>query len=143
VIIPDVNLILYAVFDGYPQHESAALWLNRSLSGTELFGLTSPSIFGFLRLATSARVHENPLSVRQAGDYLQEWLARPQTRFLTPGPDHVERVLGLLAEVGTGANLTTDAQIAAFAMEHDATVHSNDADFGRFPEIRWLNPLTR
>jgi len=47
----------------------------------------------------------------------------------------------LLREAGVAANLTTDAQIAALAIEHQAEVHSNDADFGRFPGLRWVNPL--
>lgn len=49
--------------------------------------------------------------------------------------------LGLLDEVGSAGNLTTDAQIAASALEHDAVVASNDADFARFPGVRWTNPL--
>ena len=39
------------------------------------------------------------------------------------------------------ANLTTDAQLAALAIEHQGELHSNDADFGRFPRLRWVNPL--
>ena len=57
-------------------------------------------------------------------------------------PDHIERVLGLLMDLGTAGNLVTDAQIAAVAFEHDAVVHTADADFIRFAGLRWLNPLT-
>lgn len=141
MIVPDVNLLVYAVFDGYPLHDRAVTWLNEVLSGPEQVGLSVPSVFGFVRLATSARVHENPLSVAAAADYVSEWLDRPQVRFLAPGPAHVRLTLGLLQEVGTGANLTTDAQLAAYALEFGGTVHSNDSDFGRFPAVRWVNPL--
>lgn len=141
MIIPDVNLLVYAVFDGYPQHERARLWLNAALSGTEQVGLSAPALFGFVRLATSGRIHERPLSMPAASDYVMEWLGRPQTRFLSPGPGHIALALGLLSSVGTGANLTTDAQLAALALEFGGTVHSNDADFGRFPGVRWVNPL--
>ncbi len=141
MIVPDVNLLVYAVFDGYPQHPRALAWLTDSLNGAEQVGLTGPAVFGFVRLGTSARVHERPLSVTAAGRHVQDWLARPQVRFLSPGPEHVRRVLELLQAVGTGAQLTTDAQLAAYAMEFGGTVHSNDADFGRFPGIRWVNPL--
>jgi predicted nucleic acid-binding protein len=48
---------------------------------------------------------------------------------------------GLLEAAGTAGNLTTDAQLAAYAIDLDAEVHSNDSDFGRFPELRWVNPL--
>lgn len=141
MIIPDVNLLVYAVFDGYALHERAATWLVDSLNGREQVGLTAPAVFGFVRLGTSARVHERPLSVVEAAGYVHEWLERPQVQFLTPGREHVRLVLGLLEGLGTGANLTTDAQLAASALETGGTIHSNDSDFGRFPGIRWVNPL--
>ena len=142
MIIPDVNLLIYAVFDGYPQHDRAANWLTRVLNGPEQLGLTTPAIFGFVRLGTSARVHERPLSVAEAGDYIHAWLERPQTRLHAAGREHVRLTLGLLAGLGTGANLTTDAQLAAYAIEFGGTIHSNDSDFGRFGPVRWVNPLS-
>ena len=57
MIVPDVNLLVYAVFDGYPLHQRASSWLNDALSGTEEVGLTVPALFGFVRLTTRARVH--------------------------------------------------------------------------------------
>jgi len=142
MIIPDVNLLIYAVFDGYSQHARASVWLNGALSGMEDVGLTAPAVFGFVRLGTNPRVHEDPLSVDGATDYVNEWLGRPQVRFLASGADHVRTTLRLLAEVGTGANLTTDAQLAAFAVEFGGTIYSNDSDFGRFADVRWVNPLS-
>ena len=72
---------------------------------------------------------------------VREWLARPQVQFLTPGPEHVGVALRLLERVGTGASLTTDAQLAAYAVEFGGTIHSNDADFGRFAGVPWVDPL--
>lgn len=141
MIIPDVNLLVYAVIEGYAQHAGAATWLEATLNGAEEFGLTAPAVFGFVRIGTSARVHDTPLSVTQAGDYVQGWLARPQTRFLAAGREHVRLAVGLLEGLGTGASLTTDAQLAAYALEFGGTVHSNDSDFGRFPGVSWVNPL--
>ncbi len=141
MIIPDVNLLVYAVFDGYPQHERAVQWLTGALNGAETVGLTAPAIFGFVRLATSARIHGAPLSVAAVQEYVREWLARPQVQFLTPGPEHVGVALRLLERVGTGANLTTNAQLAAYAVEFGGTIHSNDADFGRFAGVPWEDPL--
>ena len=124
MIVPDVNLLVYAVFDGYPLHQRASAWLNNALSGTEEVGLTIPA-----------------LRVDETSAYVDEWLDRPQVRFLAPGPEHVRVALALLKAVGTGANLTTDAQLAAYAIEFGGTVHSNDSDFGRFPGLSWVNPL--
>jgi len=43
--------------------------------------------------------------------------------------------------LGTGGNLTTDAHLAALAIEHGAELCSCDADFSRFAGLRWLDPL--
>jgi hypothetical protein len=67
------------------------------------------------------------------------WPAQRQSSH--PGPRHVEIAFSLLRSVGTGSNLTTDVQLAAFAFEYDADLYSNDADFARFPNLRWRNPL--
>ena len=100
-----------------------------------------PSVSSPVPVPSASPVVGLAVSVASAGEYVQEWLARPQAAFLSPGPEHVRRTLDLLASVGTGANLTTDAQLAAYALEFDGAIHSNDADFGRFPGVRWVNPL--
>jgi uncharacterized protein len=86
-------------------------------------------------------VLETPLHVDDAVGYLREWLGRPNMAFLPPGSRHLEIAFGLVKHIGTVSNLTTDVQLAALAIEHDAEMHSNDADFARFPDLAWVNPL--
>ena len=99
-------------------------------------------MFGFLRLVTNPRVLISPVPVDAATRYVSEWLNRPNVRFLVPGPRHLGIAFDLLHGVGTAANLTTDIRLAAFALENDAEMFSNDSDFGRFPGLRWSNPLS-
>lgn len=141
MIIVDVNLLLYAVVTGFPQHPDARAWWQRSVNDATPIGLTYPAIFGFLRLVTNPRVLETPLGVEAAIGYVTDWLQRPTVDVLTPGPRHVEIAFGLLGGIGTAGNLTTDVQLAAHAIERGATLCSNDTDFGRFPDLRWVNPL--
>jgi uncharacterized protein len=141
MIIVDVNLLLYAVISGFPQHDNARTWWEDVLNSATTVGLTSPAVFGFLRIATNPRVLESPLPIETAARYLREWLERPNVEFVTAGPRHLDIALDLLARAGTAGNLTTDAQLAAFAIECDADMYSNDNDFGRFPAVKWVNPL--
>jgi toxin-antitoxin system PIN domain toxin len=141
VIVVDVNLLLYAVFSGFELHDRARQWWERTVNGSAEVGLTAPAVFGFLRLSTNPRVFESPLSVAAATDYARDWLDQPRVRLLVPGPRHLDIALGMLQEVGTAGNLTTDVQLAAYAMEQRGELHSNDTDFGRFPALRWVNPL--
>ena len=141
MIIPDVNLLLYATISGFPQHERSRAWLEDTLNGPTLVGLTSPALFGYLRIATSGRVLTSAMPVAEAVGRVRQWLAQPNVSFLVPGPRYLEIAFGLLATVGTGANLTTDIQLAAYTIEQDAELHSSDTDFGRFPGLRWVDPL--
>ena len=70
------------------------------------------------------------------------WLKQPVVQFAQTQYHDIPQVLDFLREAGTGGNLTTDAQIAALALRLGATIHSADADYARFPNVRWFNPLT-
>jgi toxin-antitoxin system PIN domain toxin len=141
VIVVDVNLLLYAVIDGFSEHPRTREWWEATLNSTSEVGLTGPTVFGFLRISTNPRVLASPLPIEEATRQVTDWLAQPNVQFLHPGPRHFEIAFELLHNVGTAGNLTTDAQLAAFAVEHDADLYSNDADFGRFRGLRWTNPL--
>ncbi|HXJ22334.1 MAG TPA: TA system VapC family ribonuclease toxin [Polyangia bacterium] len=141
MIVPDLNLVLYAHFDAFAQHAAARAWWEGLLNGRTEVGIGAPVWSGFLRLATNRRVLDSPMSVEDAVANVEGWLQRRHVRVLHPGPRHLEVAFALLRRLGTAANLTTDAQLAALAIEHQGELHSNDADFGRFPRLRWVNPL--
>lgn len=143
MIILDVNLLLYAVIGGFPQHRATHDWFEATLNGQAQVGLPGPAIFGFLRISTNPRVLESPLPVDAAIGYVRGWVDRPNVEFLRPGPLHLDIAFDLLTGIGTAGNLTTDVQLAAYAIELDAELCSNDTDFGRFPQLRWVNPLAR
>lgn len=142
MILVDANLLLYAVNRDLPQNARSRAWLEAVLSGNENVGLPWVVILAFLRLTTSARVFEKPLAVEQAVAYIEEWLEQPLVTIVTPGKGHWLILRNLLTVSGTGGNLTTDAHIAALAIEHGYTVHSTDNDFRRFSGLRHVNPLS-
>lgn len=142
MIVPDVNLLLYAYDASSQFHVAAAAWWRACLSENEPVGLPPVVVFAFLRVGTSARVFEHPMTPSEAATHVRAWLAQPVVQVLEPRADHLERVLTLLESPGTAGNLVTDAQIAALALESDAVLHTTDADFLRFAGLRWLNPLT-
>ena len=140
-MLPDLNLLLYAVDAGSPRHDAARPWLEERLSGTEEIGLAWMTLIGFARLITSQALLARPLSGSMALDVVDGWLARPQVVVLHPTDRHARILRGLLQGVGTAGNLVTDAHLAALAIEHGATLESSDHDFGRFAGLRWEDPL--
>jgi uncharacterized protein len=143
MIIPDINLLLYAHIDGFAEHPRSREWWERALCSDQEVGLTSVSVFGFLRLATNRRVFESPMSVDVAAKAIEAWFQCANARYLVAGPRHLEIALRLARSIGTAGNLTSDIQLAAYAIEYQGEIASNDADFTRFPGLSWSNPLTK
>ena len=97
--------------------------------------------YGAERTARSDVGISNPLEVDGACEHVRTWLARPNVIVVHPGARHPDILFKLLETAGTGGNLTTDAHLAALAVEHQAELHSTDPDMVRFPGLRWVNPL--
>ena len=141
MILPDVNLLLHAYNSESPVHPAARAWWEDLLNGTESVGLPWATLLGFIRIATHRHILTRPMPVAMACGHARVWLARPNVMVLEPGARHAEILFGLLESLGTAGNLTTDAHLAALAIEHQAEIHSTDADFARFQGLRWVNPL--
>jgi toxin-antitoxin system PIN domain toxin len=137
----DVNLLLYAVDEASPRYGPAHVWVQETLSGSETVALSWTTLIGFVRLSTRANLFERPLEPAEALDLIDGWLAQPCTTVAHPTERHAAVLRELLAPLGTAGNLTTDAHLAALAIEHGALLCSCDADFSRFPGLRWVDPL--
>ena len=141
MILPDINLLVHAYNSESPVHDGARSWWEGLLNGSRPVGLPWVTILGFVRIATHRQVLASPLAVGAACGRARAWLARPCVSVLHPGERHAETLFGLLEALGIAGNLTTDAHLAALAIEHQAELHSTDADFRRFPGLRWVNPI--
>jgi hypothetical protein len=75
--------------------------------------------------------------VAEAGQYVSDWLLQPVVHIIVPREGHWELVKKLLENAGAAANLTTDAHLAALALQWDCTVYSTDTDFARFHDLKW------
>lgn len=142
MILPDLNLILYASNPDSSFHPAALAWWEEALSSPKPLALCWSVLLGFLRVSTHPRVFSEPLSVSSACNEVSAWLAQPQVVILEPGDRHAAILFDLLQQVGTGGNLTSDAHLAALAIEHRCELASTDRDFARFRGLRWTNPLS-
>jgi toxin-antitoxin system PIN domain toxin len=140
-MIVDANVLLYARNADDPRHEPAQAWLTEALNGETRVGLPWQSLAAFLRIATHPRAFTDPLTPDQAWQQIKEWLAAP--RAWIPEPTrHYATVLGRLVTTHqVQGPLVTDAQLAALAIDHGVVLVSTDADFARFREVRWVDPL--
>lgn len=139
--LPDINLLIYAADDSSRHYERARFWLEQVLSGTEEVGLAWFALVGFIRISTDPAAFANPLSTEQAFEYVESWLGAPVATVVHPSARHGALLRDLLEPLGTAGNLTSDAHLAALAIEHGAELCSHDTDFARFPGLRWHDPL--
>ncbi|MSR21555.1 MAG: type II toxin-antitoxin system VapC family toxin [Gemmatimonadetes bacterium] len=141
MIIPDVNVLVYAYNSDSPLHDRARAWWEETLAMPSPVGIAWAVALGYIRITTHTRILANPLSPAVACRHVESWLAQPQVTLLHPGARHATILFDLLRRLGTAGNLTTDAHLAALAIEHQAEVCSTDADFSRFSGLAWSNPL--
>jgi hypothetical protein len=140
MMLPDVNTLLYAVNSSSDQHVAALKALRQSFADPRGVAFAWTALLAFLRLSTRRGIFPNPLSVDDALRVIEHWLGHPQAQVVHPGERHAQVLGRLLRSAGTAGNLTTDAHLAALAIEHGATVLTFDRDFARFEGVLWTVP---
>lgn len=138
--IPDANVLLYATNSGADAHRACRGFLERSLGGNEPVGFAWNVLLAFLRLSTKPQIFQRPLSADDAIDVVETLLAQPAAVVVAATDKHPRILRALLAPLGTAGNLTSDAHLAALAIEHGAVLVSCDHDFARFGGLLWREP---
>ncbi|MBM3852690.1 MAG: type II toxin-antitoxin system VapC family toxin [Verrucomicrobia bacterium] len=141
MMLVDANLLLYAEDSLAVHHEVAREWWDEQLSGTEPVLLCWPVLTAFIRIGTNARLHRRPLTLKEAVERVQSWLEQPCVRLIQPSEQHWPIFQRMLRGGHATANLVSDAHLAALAVEHNCLLCSTDADFDRFPGLKWRNPI--
>lgn len=141
MIVPDLNLLVYAHNTAAPSHEAARTWWSDLMDCERPVGIPWAVSLGFVRLVTHPAVLTDPIRPLDALRLVRTWLDRPHVRVLEPGSRHLDILADLFAATSVAGNLTTDTHLAALAIEYQAELHTNDGDFERFPGLRHRNPL--
>jgi toxin-antitoxin system PIN domain toxin len=143
VILVDANILLYAEDSLSTLNEPARTWWDERLSGSAPVCLCWPVLTAFIRIATNTRLHQRPLTLKEAVERVQSWIEQPCVRIIQPEEQHWEILQRMLYDGNATANLVSDAHLAALAIEHNCELCSTDADFARFPRLNWRNPLVK
>lgn len=140
----DANLLLYAVNTDAPENERVSMWLEEAFSGRHgSVGITWLTLVAFVRIGTHPKAMSRPLTLDEALEQVAEWLALPDVLVIEPGPDHLRHFEAACRSASAKGNLITDAHLAAVALELDCELASCDADFAKFPGLRWINPVSQ
>ena len=141
MILVDANILIYAYHDTAPQHDAAKGWLETTLNNEEPVAFALATLLAFVRISTDAALYRRPLSTLDALAAVSGWRARQNVQFIGPTDRHWE-ILGRVATTGQARGpLMMDAHLAALAIEHNATLATNDRGFARFPGLKVRFPL--
>jgi len=141
MILPDVNVLIYAHRTESPEHQAYASWLTGVVNGNEPFGLSELVLSGVLRIVTNPRIFRAPTPLQTALAFVDQLRARPNAVHLQPGQRHWSIFKHLCRQTAATGKLVADAYHAALALEHGCEWVTTDVDFARFPDLRWRHPL--
>ncbi len=141
MILPDVNVLVYAYREDASRHRAYREWLEETVNGDEAYGLSDLVLSGFLRVVTHGRVFSPPSPIGHALEFAGALRDHPHCVRVTAGPRHWEIFARLCREVGVKGNLVPDAYLAALAIESGSEWITTDRDYSRFPGLRWRHPL--
>lgn len=138
----DTNILIYGHFPGYPQHRKARDFCQRLLSEKPDWCLGWQVVYEYLRITTHPSVHLAPLSLAQALDDLEPYLAAPACHLLLPTPQHKPVLHAVVAEQPTArGNFVHDVHYAALLREHGVKrIYSADSDYRKFAFLEVVDP---
>lgn len=141
MLIPDVNILIYAHRLDMGGHLRSAAWLVGALEGSEQVGLSDHALAGYLRVVTNRRAFNDPTPLERAVDDCTRMDQAASSVRIEPGPDHWRIFTNLCLDTDGTGNDIPDAYLAALAIERNATFVSNDRGFSRFEGLRWASPF--
>jgi uncharacterized protein len=140
MILPDVNVLIYAFRPDVPQHSICRPWLNAVIDGDERFGISPVALSALVRISTTARFYPSRSPLRDALGFCDDLISQPHCQIVEPGDRHWEIFKRLCIDTETRGPRVTDAWYAALAIEWGCEWITFDRDFARFPGLKWRFP---
>ena len=141
MILPDVNVLLYAFRSDSREHERYRAWLEDVVNGPSAYGMSPQVLASVVRIATHPRIFVQPSSLESVLEFADVLLAQAQCNIIHPGPRHWEIFTGISRQCRVGGNLVQDAWFAALAIESGCEWITADRDYARFDGLHWRPPF--
>ena len=141
MILPDVNVLIYAFRKDVPQHAVCRPWLEAVVTGDTRFGLSPSVLSAVVRITTNPRAYKMPSAIEEAFRFCDNLIGQPHCQIVEPGERHWDIFERLCIETDTRGARVTDAWFAALAIEAGCEWITLDRDYARFPGLKWRVPI--
>ena len=141
MILPDVNVLVYAHRADAPKHAAYRRWLEDVINSDQAYGMTDIVLAGFLQIVTHPRIFDPPTDMATAVAFADQVRSQPNCILISPGTRHWAIFTRLCEQAGVRGNLVPDAYLASLAIESGSEWITTDRDFSRFPDLKWRHPL--
>lgn len=142
MILPDVNVLVYAHRQDTANHVHFREWLQGVVNSDQAYGMSDIVLSGFIRIVTHRKIFKEPSSIEDALMFVQQLQTPTHCVTVRPGPRHWGIFSRLCRECGAKGNLVADAFLAAMAIENGCEWVTTDRDFSRFDGLKWKHPLS-
>ena len=141
MILPDVNVLLYALRRDAKSHAAYRDWLHEVINGDEPFGVSTQVLSSVLRISTHPNAFNPPSTWGESVGFCRAILEAGHCVVIRPGARHWTIFTDLCERSGAKGNLVSDAWFAALAIEAGCEWITTDRDYARFPGLRWRTPF--
>ena len=141
MILPDVNVLIYAFRADFAQHAVCHRWLIDVVSGDARFGMSPTTLAAVVRITTNPRAFKEPSAIEEAFGFCEDLLNQPHCQVVEPGERHWDIFRRLCIASGTKGPRVSDAWFAALAIEWGCEWITLDRDYARFPGLTWRGPV--
>ena len=141
MILPDVNVLIYAFREDTPEHKPHREWLRAVVNGESAYGVSPQVLSSFVRVVTHPAIFARPSTLAEALKFCQVLLDQPHCQLIQPGTRHWPIFVDLCRRAHAIGNLVQDAWFAALAIEHGCEWITTDRDYARFPGLVWRPPF--
>lgn len=140
MILPDVNVLIYAFREDLPEHKPHREWLTGVVNGQSAYGVSPQVLSSFLRVVTHPSIFARPSGLSEGLKFCGVLIDQAHCQLIHPGTRHWSIFADLCGRVHAAGNLIQDAWFAALAIEHACEWVTNDRDYARFPGLAWRLP---
>jgi uncharacterized protein len=141
VILPDVNVLIYAFRRDAVRHVEYRGWLDSIVNGRSAYGIAPQVLASLVRICTHPKIFREPSSLAETLAFCEALLEPTHSTVIQPGERHWSLFTELCEGTEVAGNMVQDAWLAALAIEHGCEWVSTDGDYARFPGLRWRRPF--